>query len=86
MLPGAGVIVTPLQKRGGMGDEAYDAFINRSVEVTHPIGKVWAGDSGRREACRLGPVWECRSRMLVAMTKARQAAHVLAMMLLNQFS
>jgi NAD(P)-dependent dehydrogenase (short-subunit alcohol dehydrogenase family) len=35
-----GVTITPLQKRGGMTDEAYDAFIKRSVEVTHPFGKA----------------------------------------------
>jgi len=33
-----GVTITPLQKRGGMSDEAYDAFIARSTSVTHPLG------------------------------------------------
>eukprot|EP01043_Picozoa_sp_COSAG02_P052442 COSAG02_NODE_5650_length_4150_cov_1.949148_4_plen_229_part_00 len=33
-----GVTITPLQKRGGMSDEAYDAFIERSTTVTHPLG------------------------------------------------
>ena len=35
-----GVTVTPLQKRGGMSDEAYDAFIKRSISVTHPLGQA----------------------------------------------
>lgn len=35
--------ITPLQKRGGMSDEAYEAFINRSVEVTHPLGAALGG-------------------------------------------
>ena len=33
-----GVVETPLQKRGGMTDEAYAAFLSRSVGVTHPLG------------------------------------------------
>lgn len=33
-----GVIVTELQKRAGLNDEAYAAFLNRSKE-THPIGR-----------------------------------------------
>lgn len=32
-----GVIVTQLQRRGGLDDEAYAAFLRRSVDVTHPI-------------------------------------------------
>lgn len=35
-----GVIVTELQKRGGLSDEQYDNFLKRSVEVTHPLGRV----------------------------------------------
>eukprot|EP00298_Acanthocystis_sp_HF-20_P001835 c12294_g1_i1.p1 GENE.c12294_g1_i1~~c12294_g1_i1.p1 ORF type:complete len:271 (+),score=135.82 c12294_g1_i1:32-814(+) len=35
-----GVVVTSLQKRGGMSDEAYQAFHQRSIEVTHPLGKA----------------------------------------------
>mmetsp|Transcript_6486 Transcript_6486/g.10229 ORF Transcript_6486/g.10229 Transcript_6486/m.10229 type:complete len:267 (-) Transcript_6486:73-873(-) len=35
-----GVVVTELQKRGGLGDEAYKAFIERSETVTHPLGRV----------------------------------------------
>eukprot|EP00041_Stephanoeca_diplocostata_P030161 m.905872 g.905872 ORF g.905872 m.905872 type:complete len:237 (-) comp23700_c0_seq41:2296-3006(-) len=35
-----GVVVTPLQQRGGMTDEAYAAFLQRSVEVTHPLAKA----------------------------------------------
>lgn len=35
-----GVTITPLQKRGGMSDEAYDGFIKRSIEVTHPLGQA----------------------------------------------
>ena len=34
-----GVVRTPLQKRGGMTDVAYDAFLERS-KVTHPLGRV----------------------------------------------
>eukprot|EP01134_Creolimax_fragrantissima_P000529 CFRG0529T1 len=34
-----GVIATGLQKRGGLDDAAYDAFMKRSIEVTHPIAK-----------------------------------------------
>ena len=33
-----GVTITPLQKRGGMSDEAYAGFIDRSTKVTHPLG------------------------------------------------
>lgn len=35
-----GVIVTELQKRGGLSDEAYEGFLKRSREVTHPLGRV----------------------------------------------
>eukprot|EP00730_Choanoeca_flexa_P000745 TRINITY_DN10321_c0_g2_i3.p2 TRINITY_DN10321_c0_g2~~TRINITY_DN10321_c0_g2_i3.p2 ORF type:complete len:255 (+),score=50.10 TRINITY_DN10321_c0_g2_i3:1724-2488(+) len=39
-----GVIITELQKRGGLNEEQYAAFVQRSVEVTHPLaaarGKV----------------------------------------------
>eukprot|EP00928_Gymnodinium_smaydae_P043645 TRINITY_DN29200_c0_g1_i1.p1 TRINITY_DN29200_c0_g1~~TRINITY_DN29200_c0_g1_i1.p1 ORF type:complete len:260 (+),score=72.10 TRINITY_DN29200_c0_g1_i1:100-879(+) len=35
-----GVVVTELQKRGGLSDEQYEAFLKRSVEVTHPLGKA----------------------------------------------
>ncbi len=34
-----GVVVTNIHKRGGMDEEAYDAFLERSKE-THPIGRV----------------------------------------------
>lgn len=34
-----GVVVTNIHKRGGMDDEAYNAFLERSRE-THPIGRV----------------------------------------------
>ncbi len=34
-----GVIVTDLQRRGGLNDEAYAAFLERS-KTTHPIGRV----------------------------------------------
>lgn len=33
-----GVVVTELQKRGGMDASAYDNFLQRSAEVTHPLG------------------------------------------------
>mmetsp|Transcript_29516 Transcript_29516/g.36461 ORF Transcript_29516/g.36461 Transcript_29516/m.36461 type:complete len:261 (-) Transcript_29516:1387-2169(-) len=32
-----GVVITDLQKRGGMSDEAYEKFIDRSIKVTHPL-------------------------------------------------
>ena len=35
-----GVVETPLQRRGGMSDEAYGAFLQRSIEVTHPLGSA----------------------------------------------
>lgn len=35
-----GVVETPLQKRGGMSDEAYEHFLARSVSVTHPLGEA----------------------------------------------
>ncbi|EGD82894.1 hypothetical protein PTSG_03525 [Salpingoeca rosetta] len=39
-----GVVMTELQKRGGLTDTAYRDFVQRSIEVTHPIaaarGKV----------------------------------------------
>ena len=31
------VIETNLQKTGGLNDEAYQAFLKRSIEVTHPL-------------------------------------------------
>lgn len=33
-----GVVETPLQRRGGMSDDAYEAFLKRSRETTHPLG------------------------------------------------
>lgn len=39
-----GVVVTELQKRGGLDESAYAQFLKRSIEHTHPIaaarGKV----------------------------------------------
>lgn len=32
-----GVVETPLQRRGGMTDEAYAGFLDRSINVTHPL-------------------------------------------------
>jgi NAD(P)-dependent dehydrogenase (short-subunit alcohol dehydrogenase family) len=34
-----GVVVTEIHKRGGMNDEAYAAFLERSKQ-THPLGRV----------------------------------------------
>ena len=34
-----GVVVTDIHKRGGMNDEAYTAFLERSKQ-THPLGRV----------------------------------------------
>ena len=42
------VVVTNLQKRGGMNDENYAAFLKRSIEVTHPLYsalQVWISRS-----------------------------------------
>lgn len=33
-----GVVETNLQKRGGMTEEKYNAFLKRSIETTHPLG------------------------------------------------
>lgn len=32
-----GVVETPLQRRGGMSDENYQAFLERSINITHPL-------------------------------------------------
>ncbi|KAL7486302.1 hypothetical protein ACHAW6_011900 [Cyclotella cf. meneghiniana] len=32
-----GMVVTNLQKRGGISDAQYEAFLQRSIEVTHPL-------------------------------------------------
>ena len=34
-----GVVVTEIHKRGGMSEEAYAAFLERS-QGTHPLGRV----------------------------------------------
>ncbi|HEY6120985.1 MAG TPA: SDR family oxidoreductase, partial [Pyrinomonadaceae bacterium] len=34
-----GVVVTEIHKRGGMSEEAYAAFLDRSKQ-THPLGRV----------------------------------------------
>jgi len=33
-----GLVLTELQKRGGLDEKAYEAFVKRGVEVTHPLG------------------------------------------------
>jgi len=38
-----GVIVTNIHRRGGMAEEAYAAFLERSKQ-THPIGRVGTGE------------------------------------------
>jgi NAD(P)-dependent dehydrogenase (short-subunit alcohol dehydrogenase family) len=38
-----GVVVTNIHKRGGMQDEAYEAFLEHS-KTTHPIGRVGSPD------------------------------------------
>lgn len=30
----------PSQKRGGMAEEAYGGFLQRSIDATHPLGQV----------------------------------------------
>lgn len=32
-----GVVVTELQKRGGLSDDAYASFLQRSIDATHPL-------------------------------------------------
>ena len=47
--------ITPLQKRGGMSDEAYDAFIKRSVEVhkgTDTMRNTAQCSTARLNTCR----------------------------------
>jgi NAD(P)-dependent dehydrogenase (short-subunit alcohol dehydrogenase family) len=34
-----GVVVTEIHKRGGMSEEQYEAFLERSKQ-THPLGRV----------------------------------------------
>ena len=36
-----GVVITELQKRGGMDEEAYAAFLQHSVNVTHPLAEAY---------------------------------------------
>jgi NAD(P)-dependent dehydrogenase (short-subunit alcohol dehydrogenase family) len=38
-----GVVVTPLQRRGGMSAEAYAQFLDRA-KTTHPIGRAGSSD------------------------------------------
>mmetsp|Transcript_4951 Transcript_4951/g.9450 ORF Transcript_4951/g.9450 Transcript_4951/m.9450 type:complete len:270 (+) Transcript_4951:61-870(+) len=35
-----GVVITELQKSGGMAEEAYESFVRRSAEVTHPLSQA----------------------------------------------
>ena len=35
-----GLVVTELQKRGGLNAEQYEALLKRSIDVTHPLGKA----------------------------------------------
>ena len=48
-----GVVATNLQKTGGMSEEAYAGFVQRSIEVTHPL----AASLGR--VCQPEEVGEC---------------------------
>ena len=32
-----GLVLTELQKRGGLNDEQYEALVKRSIDVTHPL-------------------------------------------------
>ncbi|EDQ92667.1 uncharacterized protein MONBRDRAFT_17381 [Monosiga brevicollis MX1] len=43
-----GVIVSQLQKRGGLDEDQYAAFLQRSVDVTHPLAK-FRGKIGQPE-------------------------------------
>eukprot|EP01065_Artemidia_motanka_P021455 TRINITY_DN2566_c0_g1_i1.p2 TRINITY_DN2566_c0_g1~~TRINITY_DN2566_c0_g1_i1.p2 ORF type:complete len:283 (+),score=104.06 TRINITY_DN2566_c0_g1_i1:64-849(+) len=35
-----GLIMTELQKRGGLTDDQYEKFVQRSIEVTHPLAEA----------------------------------------------
>jgi NAD(P)-dependent dehydrogenase (short-subunit alcohol dehydrogenase family) len=48
-----GVVITELQKTGGMDDETYDGFVERSIEVTHPL----SASLGR--CCKPNEIAEC---------------------------
>ena len=37
-----GVVLTELQKRGGLDEEKYAAFLERSKTVTHPVRQRWS--------------------------------------------
>lgn len=43
-----GMVVTNLQKRGGLSDDQYESFLSRQVEVTHPLG-AYLGRCGTPE-------------------------------------
>ena len=47
-----GVVVTNIHKRGGMEDEAYDAFLEHS-KTTHPIGRVGTPEEVAELICYL---------------------------------
>lgn len=48
-----GVVITELQKTGGMDDETYAGFIQRSIDVTHPL----SASLGR--CCEPNEIAEC---------------------------
>lgn len=61
-----GVVITEIHRRGGMSDEAYAAFLERS-RVTHPIGRVGTPEevaelilylASERAAWVTGATWE----------------------------
>eukprot|EP00756_Hemistasia_phaeocysticola_P052724 Hpha_TRINITY_DN28001_c0_g1::TRINITY_DN28001_c0_g1_i1::g.42611::m.42611 len=35
-----GLVITELQKRGGLNEEQYEGLVSRSIEVTHPLAKA----------------------------------------------
>lgn len=45
-----GMVPTQLQKRGGLDDSKYDAFLARQIEVTHPLAS-YLGRCGTPEEC-----------------------------------
>mmetsp|Transcript_19209 Transcript_19209/g.42477 ORF Transcript_19209/g.42477 Transcript_19209/m.42477 type:complete len:271 (+) Transcript_19209:27-839(+) len=48
-----GVVVTELQKRSGLGDEAYAAFLERSISTTHPLAAARGSVAGPEEVADL---------------------------------
>merc|ERR1712003_558379 len=48
-----GLVITELQKRGGLDDEAYAGLVKRSMEVTHPIFQAYGEPPQGSDAAEL---------------------------------